>query len=144
MSTRASIAAAALAACALASAGSAQATAVAHHTFFESPSRNIGCVILGGTARCDIVQRSWSPPPRPASCSREVDFGQGLTVSTTGPARLVCAGDTALDPSAPILPYGATDAIGSLECTSAITGITCRSTRSGHGFSISRQRYSLH
>jgi hypothetical protein len=128
----------------LAAAASASAAGPVHHyTFFESPSRNIGCVILDATARCDIVTRSWSPPPRPRSCPKEVDFGQGLTVSVGGAARLVCAGDTALDPRAPILAYGQVDASGSLRCTSAITGMTCRSTRSGHGFFVARQRYTL-
>src|SRR5690349_1741503 len=35
---------------------------------FQSPSGNIGCVIAGDIARCDIVQRTWQPPARPASC----------------------------------------------------------------------------
>jgi hypothetical protein len=118
-------------------------TVIAHLTFFESPSRNIGCVILDGVARCDIVHRSWSPPPRPASCPNVVDFGQGLTVSRLGSAGLVCAGDTALDPKAPTLAYGAVDVVGPLHCASAVTGITCHSTLTGHGFFISRQRYSL-
>ena len=53
-----------------------------------------------GGARCDIRKRDWSPPPHPASCSEEVDFGQGLAVSHDGKASFVCAGDTTLDPSA--------------------------------------------
>jgi hypothetical protein len=114
-----------------------------HYVFFDSPSRNIGCVIIDGTARCDIVARSWSLPPRPKSCPKIVDFGQGLIVSVSGAARLVCAGDTARDPHAPILAYGQADASGSLRCTSAITGMTCRSARSGHGFFLARQRYTL-
>jgi len=137
-------AAAAAAAAALAGgACAAGAAAVAHHTFFESPSRNIGCVILQGTARCDIIKRTWSPPARPARCPNEVDFGQGLTVSGTGAARFVCAGDTALDPSAPLLAYGAVDAVGAMRCSSARAGMTCRSLRTGHGFFISRQSYRL-
>ncbi len=119
------------------------AGAALHHTFFESPSRNIGCVILDGTARCDILERSWTPPQRPASCPSEVDYGQGLTVPRIGPAALVCAGDTAMDRGAPTLPYGSVDAVGVLRCTSELSGMTCRSARSGHGFFISRQRYSL-
>ncbi len=119
------------------------AAPVLHHTFFESPSRNIGCVILDGVARCDIVERSWMLPARPSGCPPEVDFGQGLTVSQTGAAQLVCAGDTAIDPSAPVLPYGSADAVGALRCSSAFAGMTCRSTRSGHGFFISRTRYSM-
>jgi hypothetical protein len=119
------------------------ATATHRYSFFESPSRNIGCVMLGGQARCDISSRSWKPPARPASCPDIVDFGQGLEVAARGPARFVCAGDAAMDPQAPMLPYGQTTVIGQLRCTSATTGVTCRSTRTGHGFLISRQRYSL-
>ena len=119
------------------------ASAPSHSTFFESPSRNIGCVILDGTARCDIAKRSWTPPPRPSSCPSEVDYGQGLTVSRTGAPALVCAGDTALDPNAPILAYGQLETIGVMRCASTLAGMTCRSTRSGHGFFVSRQRYSL-
>ena len=132
-----------VAACLAVGAHAAAASAVFHHAFFESPSRNIGCVILDGVARCDIVDRAWALPPRPPGCPREVDFGQGLTVSRTGAAQLVCAGDTALDPGAPILPYGGIDAAGAMRCLSSHAGMTCRSMRSGHGFFISRQRYSL-
>ncbi len=111
--------------------------------FFESPSRNIGCVIVDRTARCDILVRSWKPPARPGACPHIVDFGQGLMVSRTGPARFVCAGDTSMDPHAPILAYGRTLTRGGLSCSSATTGMTCRSTRTGHGFFISRQGYRL-
>ena len=96
-----------------------------------------------GTARCDILQRSWKPPARPASCPTIVDYGQGAIVARTGRARLVCAGDTSMDPHAPILPYGRTIVRGVLSCSSATTGMTCRSSRTGHGFFISRQGFRL-
>jgi hypothetical protein len=69
---------------------------VLHLATFKSPSGNIGCMIVAGTARCDIRHRNWSPPPRPASCPHVVDYSQGLTVGASGPGRLVRAGDTAL------------------------------------------------
>ena len=142
-SAAAAAATAGLAACLALGAAAGGAATVVHHTFFESPSANIGCVILDGSARCDIIKRTWPTPPRPARCPSEVDYGQGLTVSRTGAAQIVCAGDTALDPQAPILPYGSVDAVGVLRCTSGLRGMRCRSTRSGHGFFISRQSYSL-
>lgn len=116
---------------------------VRHLTNFKSPSSNIGCYLLDGTARCDIERRRWSPPPRPRSCPNIVDFGQGLIVGRSGRGRLVCAGDTALNPQARILPYGATDVVGSLACQSAVSGVTCTNRRTRHGFFISRQRYRL-
>ena len=124
-------------------AATAPALAATPAAFFASPSRNIGCVIIDGTARCDIRTRDWRLPRRPRSCPMIVDFGQGLILTATGRARLVCAGDTAMDPQAPILPYGRTITRGAISCTSARTGMTCRSSRTRHGFFISRQSYRL-
>jgi hypothetical protein len=116
---------------------------IVHVTTFESPSRNIGCVVLDGTARCDINHRDWSPPPHPASCPQEVDFGQGLQVHGSAAGGFVCAGDTAMDPSAPKLAYGSASVEGPFRCVSATTGMTCTDTTTGHGFFISIQSYRL-
>ena len=109
-----------------------------HQSAFHSPTGNIGCVVASGVARCDVKQRTWSPPPRPPSCPSEVDFGQGLEVGKSGPGRFVCAGDTALDPTAPVLPYGTASEVGGFSCVSRSTGMTCTNRTSGHGFFISR------
>jgi hypothetical protein len=109
---------------------------------FQSPSGNIGCVIAAGVARCDIVQRDWQPPARPASCPHEVDFGQGVEVAGRGAGRLVCAGDTARDPSSAHLEYGAATRVGGFECVSRRTGMSC-SAAGGHGFELSRQGYRV-
>jgi hypothetical protein len=100
-------------------------------------------VVLDGTARCDINQRNWSPPARPAKCPKEVDFGQGLQVVGSGPGEFVCAGDTAMDPSAPKLGYGTESVDGPFKCVSASSGITCTKTTTGHGFFISIQSYRV-
>jgi uncharacterized protein DUF6636 len=112
-----------------------------HLATFKSPTGNIGCDIIAGTARCDISQRSWSPPPTPKSCPPVVDYGQGLVVGGSGPGRLVCAGDTTRDPSAAPLSYGTDTVVGSFQCTSRTTGMTCTNTGTGHGFFISFQGY---
>jgi hypothetical protein len=117
-------------------------TAVVHLQSFRSPSGNIGCIMFEGGARCDIRKRDWAPPSRPASCPEQVDFGQGLTVGHTGQASLVCAGDTALDPSAPQLGYGEASELGGTQCISSSEGITC-ANHSGHGFFVSIQSYKL-
>jgi hypothetical protein len=117
-------------------------TAVVHLQSFRSPSGNIGCVMFEGGARCDIRKREWSPPSRPASCPEQVDFGQGLSVDHTGEASFVCAGDTALDPSATELGYGEASELGGTQCISRSEGITC-ANHSGHGFFISTQSYKL-
>jgi hypothetical protein len=117
-------------------------TAVVHLQTFRSPSGNIGCAMFEGGARCDIRKREWSPPPHPASCSEEVDFGQGLTVSHDGKASFVCAGDTTLDPSATPLEYGEASELGGTICMSRSEGITC-ANHAGHGFFISIQSYKI-
>ncbi len=117
-------------------------TAVVHLQSFRSPSGNIGCIMFEGGARCDIRDREWSPPARPASCPEQVDFGQGLQVARTGQASVVCAGDTALDPGATVLGYGEASELGGTQCISRREGVTC-ANHSGHGFFISAQRYKL-
>jgi hypothetical protein len=138
----AALATATLAAIAIAVPAGAAPT-LAHHTYFITPSRNIGCVLVDGTARCDIRGRTWSPPPRPGNCPSEVDYGQGIVVASAGRAMFVCAGDTALIPRAPILAYGRIDLYDDFYCSSERRGVTCRSAHSGHGFVISRNGYRL-
>ena len=118
-------------------------TATVNIATFKSPSGNIGCMIIDGGARCDIRQRTWSPPPRPSSCPNIVDFGQGLAVNRTGSGRFVCAGDTVMDPSAKVLPYNTDTVVGDLSCASASNGMTCTNTATGHGFFIAIQGYRI-
>ncbi|MCG7582805.1 DUF6636 domain-containing protein [Mycolicibacterium sp. OfavD-34-C] len=116
-------------------------TAGADLVGFTSPSANIGCILADGTVRCDVAERDWAPPPRPSDCPDFTDYGQGITLDTTGPASFVCAGDTALG-SGPALPYGQFEAGGGVSCTSEPSGMRC-SNSDGHGFTISRQDYTL-
>ncbi len=118
-------------------------TSFVHEETFQSPTGNIGCSMIGGIARCDIGKRDWSPPPRPSSCPSITDYGQGLEVSRSGPARVVCAGDTARDPSAPRLQYGTASQVGDFICVSRTSGVTCTDRFDGHGFLISIQSYRL-
>ncbi len=111
---------------------------------FQSPSGNIGCVVGPDGARCDIQQREWDPPQRPADCPEQVDYGQGLEVGQSGPGHLVCAGDTALNPEAPKLSYGNSVHVGDFSCTSSEAGVDCRDDGDGRGFFISKQSYRLY
>ena len=107
---------------------------------FTSPSGNVGCYLDATDVRCDISERDWAPPRRPADC--EFGYGQGITMSPGGDAEFVCAGDTALGGGDP-LPYGQSISAGVLRCDSAESGITCRDTESGRGFALSRERYEI-
>ncbi len=123
------------------STGEEQTAPVLHLSAFQSPSGNIGCVLLGGSARCDIRKRDWSPPPRPPGCPDQVDFGQGLQIGQADHSgSFVCAGDTALNPEAAKLAYGTDDRFGGFLCASATSGLTCMNS-AGHGFFISIQNY---
>jgi hypothetical protein len=124
-------------------AAAAAPATVVHLSAFQTPSGNIGCELLDGVARCDIGKRTWSPPARPASCPNIVDFGQGLEVSGSAPARFVCAGDTASDPASPKLAYGSGSEVGGFLCVSEQNGLTCTDHASAHGFFISIQSYRI-
>jgi hypothetical protein len=107
---------------------------------FTSPSGNIGCYVDTDYVRCDIADRDWAPPPRPADC--EFDYGQGIAFGTGDAPAFVCAGDTALWAGAP-LAFGQSVDSGPMSCTSLESGITCLDTGTGAGFTISRQAYEL-
>ena len=130
-------AAAALAGTALLSAPVAAADIVG----FTSPSGNIGCMLSDDLLRCDIAERDWSPPPRPSDCPSFTGYGQGISLNPTGPARFVCAGDTALG-GGPALAFGEFQAGGGMSCNSEPSGMRC-SNSDGHGFTLSRQAYTL-
>jgi hypothetical protein len=115
---------------------------VSELTAFSSPSGNIGCYIDPGYARCDIRERNWAAPSKPASCPEMTGWGQGLQLDAGRSADFVCAGDTALTSGNP-LAYGDKIVAGPIECTSTPAGITCWDFVHGGEFSISRQDFHL-
>jgi hypothetical protein len=116
-------------------AGAERASAI---TSFQSPSGNIGCAIdRQSGVRCDIRDRDWRPPPKPASC--ELDWGHGLEVGRRGRGHFVCAGDTTLGQGRR-LGYGKAIRRGRFRCVSRRSGMRCVNRRNGHGFALSRER----
>jgi len=116
-----------------------------HLSLFQLPSQNVGCYMstqATGYARCDIGDRTWSPPPRPDSCG-DLDWGQGVEVSGAGSGQIVCAGDTTRDPSAPVLSYRQKSRAGPMLCESSEAGVTCTNTHTGHGFFLASESYRL-
>lgn len=125
----------------LAIAAAASATGI---RLFQSPSGNIGCVIVRGgggagqgAVRCDIGEHSWTAPPKPHSC--DLDWGGGVSVGKHGHANYVCAGDTTLH-QGPVLAYGDSKEFGGFKCKSNTQSMRCHSKKSGHGFSLSRDQ----
>jgi hypothetical protein len=54
---------------------------------------------------------------------------------------VLCVSDTPTSPQAKVIAYGRTWRGGPFTCSSRTTGLRC-SNRAGHGFFLSRQRWS--
>jgi hypothetical protein len=107
---------------------------------FQTPSKNIGCYLSVEAARCDIVKKGWTPPPKPADC--ELDWGNGVSVGQDGAATITCAGDTVLGARTE-LGYGQSLQAGDFVCDSSSAAMRCSNVASGHGFALSMQQYDL-
>jgi len=134
---------------------SALAGGAAKWGYFKTPSGNIQCdYYIGGYVRCGI--RS-GLKPAPAKRGPHCFVPNRVELRLTGRAALAgpssCPGEDEGDagpfaggqpggPPVPVLAYGKTWRGGSLSCSSAFTGLTCRS-KSGHGFFLSRERWRL-
>jgi hypothetical protein len=106
-------------------------------TSFHSPSGNIRCVIVKADGvRCDITERSFSPPPKPRSC--DFDWGNSMSVGVRGRGRFVCVSDAVN--AGRTLGFGQSIRRGRFKCRSRTTGIRCVNLRNRHGFALSRQR----
>jgi hypothetical protein len=106
-------------------------------TSFHSPSGNIRCVIVKADGvRCDITERSFSPPPKPPSC--DFDWGNSMSVGVRGRGRFVCVSDAVN--AGRRLGFGQSIRRGRFKCRSRTTGIRCVNLRNRHGFALSRQR----
>jgi hypothetical protein len=114
---------------------------------FRTPSGNIVCMASGPMAgqpaevRCDILQMSNRPPPRPRSCQE--DWGDAFVLNTTGPGRRICHGDTVNDPSLPVLGYRRSWTRYGITCVVQTSGVSC-TNRSGRGISLARAGQGLY
>jgi hypothetical protein len=107
---------------------------------FLTPSGNIGCGMDPQGVRCDVRGRRFQVPPAPDDCLLEWGHGVAVRIGTTG--YLECAGDTAIIDGLQVLEYGKAVRVGQIVCESRTTGVTCR-TDEGHGFTLSREAYTL-
>jgi hypothetical protein len=121
MAFRASVAATALAAALL-----APTAAQAAYRTFRSPTGKLGCAFY-----------SDAETPRQVRCDWRGSNDRAVVVGEKGRGHYLNATDTVMDPQAKVLAYGHRTSFGKLRCTSRRTGITCKSKRSGHGFTVS-------
>jgi hypothetical protein len=103
---------------------------------FQTPSRNIGCLLGGGVLRCDILS-GLNPEPETAC---ELDW-VGLVLGRNGPAEPQCAGDTVYDQHAPTLAYGGTWRRSGFACASSESGLRCTSPM-GESFKLAREGWT--
>jgi hypothetical protein len=116
----------------------APASGASSISWFKTPSKNIYCAWFHEAGskqelRCDVGQLS-HPAPKPSGC--QFDWGRSFGMNATGRASALCVSDSVHDKRAKTLGYG------SFTCTSKTSGLRC-SNRSGHGFSLNRDRYKL-
>jgi hypothetical protein len=108
---------------------------------FHTPSRNIFCALTKSAVRCDILHKTWRPPPKPADC--ELDWGFGLFLER-GKAGIICAGDSVIGATPQeTLAYGRALRSGDVVCASESSGLTCKDQKTGGGFTLASARYSL-
>lgn len=112
--------------------------------YFASPTGNIACQLTEDAADCVIASFSYEPDDL-GSCeaepSGEGERGGHLRVEPAGASMpcepLVVAGDV------PVLDYGESTEAHGYRCTSEESGVSCRHTESGYGFSVARAEYDL-
>jgi hypothetical protein len=112
----------------LTAASLAPASADATIRMFRSPTGKLGCAFYADKQNPPTVRCDWR-----SGNDRAVSLGE------SGKGRRIHVTDTVLDPHAKVLAYGHTTKFHRLRCTSRRSGITCRSTRSGHGFTVSNE-----
>ncbi len=116
--------------------------AVSRVVNFQAPSGNILCRIDATKAACGIGQFTYTPPAKPASCQL-AGWGQFVAVERQAPAGFLCADGIPAPFDSPVLEYGRVLRTPAFECGSSEEGVYCEDRASGHGFALSRERFSL-
>ncbi|MBE2316650.1 hypothetical protein DVA67_011730 [Solirubrobacter sp. CPCC 204708] len=110
----------------LAGVAAAAAPADAALREFRSPTGKLACMFY-----------SDERVPRQVRCEWRGGADRAVQLNETGKGRRIKITDTVFNPDAKPLAYGKSTTFGRLKCTSRRSGITCKSLRSGHGFTVS-------
>lgn len=108
--------------------------------YFSSPDGQFQCGIVTLSSRTEAgCQGVTSPvPPRPDSCM--ISWGNGIRVTNEGAAEFMCSGGAVYTSGGeqidPPLAVGQNVVADGYTCTSAVDGISCTNTDTGHGFRI--------
>ena len=112
------------------------AAAAADPVMFETPSRNIACIVQGSSLRCDMRELGNAAAPKPDSC--EFDYGHAFGITKNGrKGRRLCISDAVGGSGTPVVGYGRTWRRGTFTCTVKRSGVRCKN-RGGHGFELRR------
>jgi len=107
---------------------------------FRTPSGNIACRMDAGEVRCDVTDRTWTVPARPAGCAGV--WATGAVVRGSAVGTLTCV-DDGLRSGAPVLGYGEAVRLGTTVCVSRPSGVRCENGATLHGFAVSRTSFDL-
>ena len=112
--------------------------------YFATPSGNIGCYLLRHEGihevECTLKKQAFDEPPRPSDCN--LDWAPQFTLGGTATYG-ACRGDVSGTPDDTVLSYGGRAVNGPISCRSETSGLSCRNSRTGHGFTLSRAKYRL-
>ena len=108
------------------------ASAQAAYRDFRSPSGKLGCAFASDAETPPFVRCEW----------RGSD-DEAVQLEERGRARIRRVTDSVMNPNARVLRYGRSTRFRALRCRSRRSGITCLSTRSGHGFRVSVEKREL-
>ena len=106
--------------------------------FFHTPSNNIWCnyQMDQSRLRCDVDQRKWKDwGCKPYGC-----FGTGFILPNIGKAQPKQVSDSLIGSSNSVLQYGKSISLGSIQCLSEATGLTCKN-KSGGMLHLNREFY---
>jgi hypothetical protein len=126
----------------------ASASHAATEAHFRSPSGSINCYVFpgeGGAADCVVRSASWKHlPAKPEACDLDwspTEVQLGRTAVSVGQ----CRGDVGPrcysgGGRCSVLAYGRSITIGTIRCSSAPSGVTCRRTTGARpGFRVARE-----
>ena len=113
-------------------------------TSFKVASGTVGCVIGGGSVRCDVARQTWTAPVQPESCTQS--WGTGIVLINSAGAHLpqfACGGTSALRAGAKTIQKGYDDTVGDVTCQVRGFGVDCFAADQ-KGFILSPTGYILY
>jgi hypothetical protein len=120
------------------------------YNYFQSPSGNIACEMIGaddgaGSAVCKLKDHAWvAPPPAGGDCEYsgyDLKLFQGnLPCAGVWPSQIFLLEQYG---GLQTLSYGQTHTVGTITCGSEPSGVTCTDSSTGHFFRVSQESYQL-